>query len=100
MFHLCSLVVMSEPPLNFKSQQERIKTRNSKPNSFFKKFFQTILEMPCVPQKSKWEAARTIQLAHKLETNEKPIKTERFPKKSSLEGNEGNMGEIMGNMTG
>ena len=51
--------------------------------------------MPCIPQKSKWEAARTIQLAHKLETNEKPIKTERFPKKSSLEGNEGNMGEIM-----
>jgi hypothetical protein len=32
--------------------------------------------------------------------NEKPIKTERFPKMSSLEGNEGNMGEIMGNMTG
>ena len=37
---------------------------------------------------------------NKLETNEKPIKTERFPKMSSLEGNEGNMGEIMGNMTG
>ena len=52
--------------------------------------------MPCIPQKSKWEAARTIQLAHKLETNEKPIKTKRFPKKSSLEGNEGNMGEIRG----
>ena len=32
--------------------------------------------------------------------NKKPIKTERFPKMSSLEGNEGNMGEIMGNMTG
>jgi hypothetical protein len=61
---------------------------------------QRILEMPCIPQKSKWEAARTIQLAHKLETNEKPIKTKRFPKKSSLEGNEGNMGEIRGNMTG
>ena len=49
--------------------------------------------MPCIPQKSMWEAARTIQLAHILETNEKPIKTERFPKKSSLEGNEGNIGE-------
>ena len=60
---------MSAPPLNFKSRQERIKTRNSKPNSFFKKFFQRILEMPCVPQKSKWEAARTIQLAQKLEKN-------------------------------
>ena len=58
---------------------------------------QRILEMPCVPQKSKWEAARTIQLAHKLETNETPIKTERFPKKSSLEEN---MGEIRGNMRG
>ena len=56
--------------------------------------------MPCIPQKSKWEAARTIQLAHKLETNEKPIKTERFPKKSSLEGNEGNMGERGKNMKG
>jgi hypothetical protein len=32
--------------------------------------------------------------------NEKPIKTERFPKKSSLEGNEGNMEEEKGNMTG
>ena len=26
--------------------------------------------MPCIPQKSMWEAARTIQLAHILETNE------------------------------
>ena len=56
--------------------------------------------MPCIPQKSKWEAARTIQLAHKLETNETPIKTERFPKKSSLKGNEGNMGERWKNMKG
>ena len=39
MFHVCSLVVMSESPLNFKLQQERIKTCNSKPNSFFKKLF-------------------------------------------------------------
>ena len=59
-----------------------------------------VLEIPCAPQKSKWAAARTIQLAHKLETNEKPIKSERFPKKSSLEGNEGNMEEEKGNMTG
>ena len=92
MFHVCSLVVMSESPLNLKLQQERIKICNSKPNSF--------LEMPCIPQKSKWEAARTIQLAHKLETDEEPIKTERFPKKSSLEGNEGNMGERGKNMKG
>ena len=56
--------------------------------------------MPCIPQKSKWEAARTIQFAHKLETNEKPIKTERFPKKSSLVGNEGNMEEEKGNIKG
>jgi hypothetical protein len=27
--------------------------------------------MPCTPQKSKWAAARTIQLAQKLETNSK-----------------------------
>ena len=39
MFHVCSLVVMSESPLNLKLQQERIKTCNSKPNSFFKKLF-------------------------------------------------------------
>ena len=59
-----------------------------------------VLEMPCTSQNSKWAAARTIQLAHKLETNEKPIKTERFPKKSSLEGNERNMEDEKGNMTG
>ena len=58
-----------------------------------------VLEMPCTSQNSKWAAARTIQLAHKLETNEKPIKTERFPKKSSLEGNERNMEDEKGNMT-
>ena len=39
MFHVCSLVVMSESPLNFRLQQERIKTCNSKPYSFFKKLF-------------------------------------------------------------
>ena len=41
-----------------------------------------VLEIPCTPQKPKRAAARTIQLAHKLEKNEKPIKTERFPKMS------------------
>ena len=184
MFHVCSLAVMSESPLNLKLQQERIKTCNSKPNSFFKKLFKGswrcpaflknqcgklpepsnspiywkqmknlskpnasqkrvrwremkgilekngkydrlgkslqerarlntilwyfprgeiilgVLEIPCTPQKPKWAAARTIQLAQKLEKNEKPIKTERFPKKSSLEGNEGNMGERGKNMKG
>ena len=55
--------------------------------------------MPCIPQKSKWEAARTIHLAQKLE-NMKTIKAERFPKKNSLEQNEGNMGEIRGNIKG
>ena len=60
-----------------------------------------VVEISCTSQKLKWAAARTIQLAQKLEQkNEKPIKTERFPKMSSLEGNEGNMGEIIGNMTG
>ena len=39
MFHVCSLVVMSEFPLNLKLQQERIKTCNSKPNSLLKKLF-------------------------------------------------------------
>jgi len=58
---------MSESPLNFKLQQERIKTCNPKPNTFFKKLSKRILEMPCAPQKSKWAAARTIQLAQKLE---------------------------------
>jgi hypothetical protein len=33
-----------------------------------------VLEMPCTPQKSKWAAARTIQLAKKLETNSKTYK--------------------------
>jgi hypothetical protein len=35
--------------------------------------------MPCTQQKSKWAAARTIQLAQKLAKIEKHIKTERFP---------------------
>ena len=30
--------------------------------------------MPCTPQKSNWAAARTIQLAQKLETNSKTYK--------------------------
>ena len=85
---------MSESPLNFKLQQERIKNLQlENQNSFFKKIIQRILEMPCIPQKSKWEAARTIQLAHKLETNETPIKNRSLPKKRvSLEGNEGEYG--------
>jgi len=41
-----------------------------------------------------------IKVSSCLETIEQSIKTERFPKMSSLEGNECNMGEIMGNMTG
>ena len=48
-------------------------------------------EITCISQKSKWAAA-----SWKKES----INTERFPKKSSLEGNEGNMGEIRGNMKG
>jgi len=35
--------------------------------------------MPCAPQKPKWAAARTTQLAQKLGKSQKPIKTERFP---------------------
>ena len=100
MFHVCSLVVMSESPLNFKLQQERIKICNSKPNSFFQKLFKGYWRCPAFLKNQSGKLPETIQLAHKLETNERPIKTERFPKMSSVEGNEGNMGEIMGNMTG
>ena len=46
MFHVCSLVVMSESPLNFKLQQERIKICNSKPNSFFQKLFKGYWRCP------------------------------------------------------
>ena len=165
MFHVCSLVVMSESPLNLKLQQERIKTCNSKPNSFFKKLFKGswrcpaflknqsgklpepsnspinwkhmknlsnrtlpkkeffggkwreygrnngkydrlgkslqerarlntilwyfprgeiilgVLEIPCTPQKPKWAAARTIQLAHKLEKMKNLSKPNASPKK-------------------
>ena len=49
--------------------------------------------MPCIPQKSKWEAARTIHLAQKLE-NMKTIKA------GYRMQNEGNMGEIRGNIKG
>ena len=170
MFHVCSLVVMSESPLNFKLQQERIKTCNSKPNSFFKKLFKGswrcpaflknqcgklpepsnspiywkqmknlskpnasqkidrwremkgilekngkydrlgkslqerarlntilwyfprgeiilgVLEIPCTPQKSKWAAARTIQLAQKLEKKWKTYQNRTLPKKKFFGG--------------
>ena len=46
LFLVCFLVVMSESPLNFKLQQERIKTCNSKPNSFFEKLFKGFWKCP------------------------------------------------------
>ena len=52
MCHVCSLLVMPESPLNFKLQQERIKTCNSKLNSFLiQEIIQRMLEMPCMPSR-------------------------------------------------
>ena len=101
MFHVCSLVVMSESPLNLKLQQERIKTCNSKPNSFFKKLFKGSWRCPAFlkNQSGKLPEPSNSPINWKQMKNlSKP--TERFPKKSSLEGNEGNMEEEKGNMTG
>ena len=53
--------------------------------------------MPRAPQKSKWAAARTIQLAQKLETNSKTYKDRMLTIENSLEANERNMGEIWRN---
>ena len=50
--------VMSESPLNLSC------TKNA---SKLATIIQRILEMPCVPQKWKWAAARTIQLVQKLD---------------------------------
>ena len=83
-----------------KSLQERVRLNTILLDFPREEIILGVVEISCTSQKLKWAAARTIQLAQKLEKNEKPIKTERFPKMSSLEGNEGNMGEIIGNMTG
>ena len=53
--------------------------------------------MPRTPQKSKWAAARTIQLAQKLETNSKTYKDRMLTIESSLEANERNIGDIWRN---
>ena len=92
MFHVCSLVVMSEShqKLSCSENASKLATRNQTRSL---KNYSKDLGDALHSSKIMWETARTIQLAHILETNEKPIKTERFPKKSSLEGNEGNIGE-------
>ena len=50
-----------------------------------------VLEMPCAPQKPKWAAAKTTQLAQKLEIVFKKINSRMIPIETSLEGNERNM---------
>ena len=56
--------------------------------------------MPCTPQKSKRAAARTIQLAQKLEKTQKHIKTKCLPSFFGGKWKEYDMGEIRGNMEG
>jgi len=55
------------------------------------------LEMPCTSQKT---AARTTQLAQRLEKNSKTYKNRMLTIESSLEASERNMGEIKENMNG
>ena len=50
-----------------------------------------VLEMPCAPQKPKLAAAKTTQLAQKLEIVFKKINSRMIPIETSLEGNERNM---------
>ena len=45
-----------------------------------------VLEIPCTPQKPKWAAARTIQLAQKLEKNWKTYQNRTLPKKKFFGG--------------
>ena len=57
-----------------------------------------VLEMPCALQKPKWAAAKTTQLAQKLEIVFKKLNSRMIPIETSLEGNERNMGERGTNM--
>jgi len=45
-----------------------------------------VLEIPCTPQKSKCAAARTIQLAQKMEKNGKTYQNRTLPKKEFFGG--------------
>ena len=60
--------------------------RTRKMWSFWTVIILGVLEIPCAPQKPKWAAARTIQLAQKLEKNEKPIKNRTLPEKKFFGG--------------
>ena len=74
--HVSCVLPPSHPiiSLQFKLHQERIKVCNPQPKNVLWEIILGVLEMPCTPQKSKWAAARTIQLAQKLETNLKTYK--------------------------
>ena len=72
MFHVCSLLVMSESPLNLNCSKNasKLATRNQTRSS--KNYSKDIGD-------ALHSSPRTIQLAQKLEKNEKLIKTKRFP---------------------
>ena len=97
--HVSCVLPPSQPiiSLQFKLHQERIKVCNPQPKNVLWEIILGVLEMPRAPQKSKWAAARTIQLAQKLETNSKTYKDRMLTIEGSLEANERNMGDIWRN---
>ena len=88
-FHVCFLLIIPESPFSLSLQPQ--------PKNVLWEIILGVLEMPRAPQKSKWAAARTIQLAQKLETNSKTYKDRMLTIENSLEANERNMGEIWRN---
>ena len=77
----------------FKLQQERVKTCNPKPNTFFKKLFKGYWRCPAL-------LAQNHPTRPETGKKRKTYQNQTLPIKSSLEENEGNMGEIRGNMKG
>ena len=80
--------------------QERIKVCNPQPENVLWEIVLGVLEMPRAPQKSRWAAARTIQLAQKLETNSKTYKDRMLTIVGQMKGIWATYGEIRENMKG
>ena len=72
MFHVCSLLVMSESPLNLNCSKNASKLATRNQTRSAKNYSKDIGD-------ALHSSPRTIQLAQKLEKNEKLIKTKRFP---------------------
>ena len=100
--HVSCVLPPSHPriSLQFKLHQERITVCNPQPENVLWEIILGVLEMPRTPQKSRWAAARTIQLAQKLETNSKTYKDRMLTIVGQMKGIWATYGEIRENMKG